>query len=208
MKDSAFLDKLLYDKEALLDADWDVLRDLQKQYPFSLIINQVVAKKHFLETGHLQSTHFINALHLQEDPGLGYANMLKWSKKSLKKVKRKLRDELLDDTKPQMVEKKISHHDLSQEKDPVDIYSDITNEFTLWLIAKNKGIGGTGSLTEESPKARDIELKEEITSEALAKIYEKQGLIEEAIRMYQKLSLKNPEKSTYFAEIIENLKKR
>lgn len=49
--------------------------------------------------------------------------------------------------------------------------------------------------------------QEEIVSETLAGIYIKQGHKEKAISVYKKLSLKYPEKSVYFAGLIEALKK-
>jgi tetratricopeptide (TPR) repeat protein len=48
---------------------------------------------------------------------------------------------------------------------------------------------------------------DELVSESLAEVYAKQGKREKAIDMYQKLSLHNPEKNTYFAAKIENLQK-
>lgn len=52
-----------------------------------------------------------------------------------------------------------------------------------------------------------ITAKEEIVSESMAAVYALQGKKEKAWDMYKKLSLQNPEKSTYFAKKIEDLKK-
>jgi len=57
-------------------------------------------------------------------------------------------------------------------------------------------------------KAKESLLEnEDLVTETLAKIYALQGNINKAIRAYQILSLKYPNKSVYFASLIENLKK-
>lgn len=45
-----------------------------------------------------------------------------------------------------------------------------------------------------------------VISESLALVLAKQGKIDKAIEMYRKLSLRNPEKSAYFAVLIQNLR--
>ena len=55
--------------------------------------------------------------------------------------------------------------------------------------------------------ARSIQENEDFYTETYASICLKQGNVSKAIKIYEKLSLKFPEKSSYFASLIEKIKK-
>ena len=60
-----------------------------------------------------------------------------------------------------------------------------------------------GEVTEEIRTEAEIDDDEEFVSEELAEIYLSQGLKNEAIEIYRKLSLLNTEKFAYFASKID-----
>ncbi|HQG38665.1 MAG TPA: tetratricopeptide repeat protein, partial [Chitinophagales bacterium] len=61
---------------------------------------------------------------------------------------------------------------------------------------------------EVSKVATDsIQFKQDMMTETLAKIYQKQGKYDKALEIYNTLRLKFPEKNAYFAALIEKLEK-
>lgn len=77
-----------------------------------------------------------------------------------------------------------------------DVIDRFLREEDLRIVAQ-EGEADAEVLTE----AR-LDEDDDLVSEELAEIYLAQGLSERAIAIYRKLSLLNPEKSVYFAELI------
>ena len=80
-----------------------------------------------------------------------------------------------------------------------DIIDRFLREKELRIVAE-EGEPETEIVTEASLSDED-----DVVSEELAEVYLQQGLKREALAIYRRLSLLNPEKSVYFAEIIEKL---
>ncbi len=70
-----------------------------------------------------------------------------------------------------------------------------------------KIVAEDGDVDSDVLTEADIDEEDDIVSEELAEVYLAQGLRNEAIEIYRKLSLLNSEKSIYFAEKIENIEK-
>jgi hypothetical protein len=87
--------------------------------------------------------------------------------------------------------------------------------FTSWLKSMRKIDTVAGKETVEEKVIPDVKVaslaenslqKEEIITETMAEVLVKQGKTNEAITLYEKLSLQDTEKSSYFASQIEKLK--
>jgi hypothetical protein len=256
------LEVLLKDHDALRKADWEQLMELKTKHPFSNLLSIVMAKKQFLESGHVDNQNFRTALFQANNPAVVLSNILSednnviGAKSNKKKQKENPSEESLEkapvleeeitnlaevdkepdeisvpdqvpvlpEPKEEMLEKKeeIIREEKPETKNKTkipEVKPDkyIQNDFTVWLLNKNAEISPITEVeledlddldsSMEPLEDLDTNLKDAILSESLAEIYVKQGLKQEAIEMYKKLSLKNPKKSTYFAGIIENLKK-
>lgn len=103
---------------------------------------------------------------------------------------------------------------LSQEEVPKDKFGRQLKSFTEWLKTMKRlpatDISKAVDASSESKVqhlAEDSVHQADVVTEAMAEVWIKQGNKEKAIETYNKLGLLNPSKKTYFAALIENLKR-
>ena len=102
-------------------------------------------------------------------------------------------------------EKKGKAGEIPKSKEPATKNDDLIDTF----IKNQPGISRqkTNFFDAREVAASSIVDQDNIVSETLANIYMDQGHLEKAKNIYQKLSLKFPEKSSYFAALIEKAQK-
>lgn len=96
---------------------------------------------------------------------------------------------------------KLEPEDKNESTQPLDLIDKFINENPTIIPRKTTPVPSKKLLDEEKE-----EVEEGLITETLAGIYVQQGLYGEALKAYEKLSLKFPEKNTYFASQIEKIK--
>lgn len=87
--------------------------------------------------------------------------------------------------------------------------NETTDDIIDKFLASSQKISAVGKKEETAETAITEPIyDDDFVTETLAKIYTEQGYISKAIAVYEKLSLQNSKKSTYFATLIENLKRK
>ena len=103
---------------------------------------------------------------------------------------------------------------LSEEVKPDDKLGKQLKSFTEWLktMKKNKAAQPSESTAivdiSVEKMAENSNKETEVVTESMAEVFIQQGKSKKAIEIYEKLSLLNPAKSTYFAAKIESLKEK
>jgi hypothetical protein len=98
----------------------------------------------------------------------------------------------------------IQENGLDEISENVEAHDDLVDKFIreqprIHSIPKE-------DITDEEDLPSPKEMEQEFVSEILAEIYWKQGNHDRAISIFEKLSLRIPEKSSYFATQIEKIK--
>ncbi len=98
---------------------------------------------------------------------------------------------------------------------PTDKFGQQLKSFTDWLKILRKSPVSTLNQNITTSTEKKVEQMaehslqgKEIITEAMAEVWAKQGNIQKAINLYTKLSLQEPDKSVYFAALIDDLKKK
>jgi hypothetical protein len=100
------------------------------------------------------------------------------------------------------------------EEKPADRFGQQLKSFTEWLKTLRKMPSNEiAKLSDGSSEEKVVKMAEhsiedrEIITETMAEVWIRQGQPDKAVEVYNKLSLLNPSKSSYFAGLIESLKK-
>jgi len=93
----------------------------------------------------------------------------------------------------------------TEKEKPAESIEETLNKLTSEIEGANQTVREARKKIEET-KQKDFSTNDFIVSETLAKIYITQGEFKEAISVYKKLKIKNPEKETYFDSKIAELK--
>jgi tetratricopeptide (TPR) repeat protein len=103
--------------------------------------------------------------------------------------------------------KEISQPDIKREKghepeQKASLIDRFIKDNPAFTVKQSESSGITGKINKQQDNSAE---SDEFITETLARIYVKQGLYQKAITAFQKLSLKYPEKSVYFARQIEEV---
>lgn len=120
-----------------------------------------------------------------------------------------------DEESFELIESENIEKDSAEENQKSSEYFDINNYADNEILKKDNDL--ISQFIQQNPRIKPVETKDvnidisedsakedsDLLSETLIKVYIKQGLFEKAIQSYEKLSLKYPEKSAYFASQIK-----
>ena len=102
----------------------------------------------------------------------------------------------------------VSLPEINLQKIDIDLLTKITSSDIIdrFLRAEtHRIVAEEGEVESEIVTEAELQDEDDMVSEELAEVYLAQGLKDMAIETYRKLSLLNPEKSIYFAELISKI---
>ncbi len=172
--------------------------------------NRLLRKKEIENTLKQQGLLFFDYEYMPEKQPDGHVKQEEYKREyDLQSQIDKSSDELTDDTKDWLAQNiKKAQQKAGKKKPQTDKNNDIIDRF-ISITDKKRRRDVSESKESEIQKYTKESTTEnaEFMTETMAKIYIKQKLYEKAIATYEKLSLKYPEKNTYFAARIQEIKK-
>jgi len=168
--------------------------------------NEVVNS--FVEKEILKTPEFNRPLIKQEEPE-NFADWLSYLKKNNGEPYKTI-EEKVNKEKAKIETNKIPTKNLSEEIDPLQSRKLKNKALIDKIIESSPGLIRQKEeqkfYTPDSKAKESLLENEHLVTETLARIYALQGSVNKAVRAYEILSLKFPQKSAYFATLIQKLK--
>ena len=106
-------------------------------------------------------------------------------------------------TAPEVDRERLTAPEVDRERLTALCADDLIDDFLR--AGDYRIVAEEGESDDEVKTVADFDDEDDLVTEELAEIYRQQGLNDEACAIYRKLSLRNPEKSVYFAELIDEI---
>lgn len=161
------------------------LKELMRKYPFSSVLHILYAK--LMKENEPESD---TSKHIE------MAAIYMNDRKKLFRYLNNIHDDIVVHHPVSYYKLENTGYDTESSEGQNDLISKFLNKQPVFIMKKDV-------YNEEEEPVCDTE----IISETMAEIYINQGKTDKAVTVYEKLSLKCPEKSSYFAARIEKIKK-
>lgn len=191
MMDKIYFDKILQHSYSMTKEEWSAVREERSRYPYSSLL-QLLDVMGARACKSAEESTFDASLYMMES---------NWVASLLSQVVPPLPPKQEED-----IFKEInSYQEVSYKTAPKSV---ILSDFLESTSCGTEDLSPEEHLSVEDLGKKSVALDDSLCTETLAIVFEKQGKLDQAVGVYEKLMLKYPEKSSTFATQISKIKSK